>query len=44
VAVDVADGLISRETAERDYRVGLAADGTVDGARTAQLRAVQAAE
>lgn len=38
VALDVADGLISRETAERDYRVALAPDGTPDQAATAQLR------
>ena len=38
VALDVADGLISCEVAERDYRVALAADGTVDHAATAQLR------
>src|SRR5437870_4345907 len=30
VAEDVLDGLITRETAERDYRVALAADGSVD--------------
>src|SRR5947199_274488 len=30
VAADVADGLISRETAERDYRVALAANGAPD--------------
>jgi len=39
VATDVADGLYSREIAERDYRVALAADGSVDTAATAQLRA-----
>jgi N-methylhydantoinase B len=39
VAADVADGLISREAAERDYRVALAADGAVDRAATARLRA-----
>jgi N-methylhydantoinase B len=44
VALDVADGLISRETAERDYRVVLGADGNIDRKRTARLRAVQAAE
>jgi N-methylhydantoinase B len=44
VAADVADGLISRETAARDYRVALAADGAVDRAVTAQLRAMAAAE
>ncbi|HKM70078.1 MAG TPA: hypothetical protein VJX94_08480 [Stellaceae bacterium] len=44
VALDVADGLISRETAVRDYRVALAADGSVDFAATARLRASLAAE
>jgi N-methylhydantoinase B len=39
VAADVADGLISREIAERDYRVALAADGAVDRAATVRLRA-----
>lgn len=38
VAADVADGLYSREAAERDYRVALAANGAVDRATTAQLR------
>jgi N-methylhydantoinase B len=44
VAADVADGLISPETAERDYRVALAADGRVNATATAQLRAMHAAE
>ena len=44
VALDVADGLISRETAERDYRVAVAADGAIDRAGTARLRAIHAAE
>ena len=44
VAADVADGLYSRETAERDYRVALTADGAVDRERTALLRQPQAAE
>ena len=39
VAADVADGLISREIAERDYRVALAASGAVDRDATARLRA-----
>jgi N-methylhydantoinase B/oxoprolinase/acetone carboxylase alpha subunit len=39
VALDVADGLITRASAERDYRVKLAADGTIDGAETQRLRA-----
>jgi len=42
VASDVADGIISREIAERDYRVALSADGSVDRTRTAQLRALAA--
>src|SRR5947207_1583148 len=44
VAADVADGLISRATAENDYRVALAVDGALDRAATAQLRAMHAAE
>ena len=40
VAADVADGLITRDTAERQYRVALAADGALDRAATARLRAV----
>ena len=39
VASDVADGLISAETARRDYRVALAADGSADRAATVRLRA-----
>ena len=39
VAADVADGLITRETALRDYRVATAADGTIDRSETARLRA-----
>jgi N-methylhydantoinase B len=39
VALDVADGLITAETAQRDYRVALGADGAVDRAATAKLRA-----
>ncbi len=42
VAADVADELISREAAARDYQVALAADGRVDRAATAQLRAMAA--
>jgi len=38
VALDVADGLITAETARRDYRVALGADGGVDRAVTAELR------
>ena len=37
--LDVADGLISRETAERDYRVAVTAEGTVDFTATRELRA-----
>ena len=43
VAADVADGLYTREMAERDYRVALTEDGAVDRARTALLRQAQAA-
>jgi N-methylhydantoinase B len=39
VALDVADGLISRETAQHDYRVALAGDGSLDRAATQRLRA-----
>jgi N-methylhydantoinase B len=39
VALDVADGLVSRETAERDYRVALTAEGVADRSATARLRA-----
>jgi N-methylhydantoinase B len=39
VALDVADGLISREAAEHEYRVAFAADGAVDRAATQRLRA-----
>jgi N-methylhydantoinase B len=39
VAADVADGLITRDTAEREYRVALATDGAVDRTATARLRA-----
>ncbi|HEX6442938.1 MAG TPA: hydantoinase B/oxoprolinase family protein, partial [Stellaceae bacterium] len=39
IALDVADGLISREMAERDYRVALTAEGVVDRSATARLRA-----
>src|SRR5207247_1685537 len=44
VALDVADGLISRGTAEHEYRVALAADGSVDRDATLSLRQRQAAE
>jgi N-methylhydantoinase B len=39
VAEDVADGLITRKTAEAVYKVALTAEGKVDGARTEKLRA-----
>jgi N-methylhydantoinase B len=39
VAADVADGIIAREAAERDYGVVLAADGAVDDGATARMRA-----
>ena len=38
VALDVADGLISRETAERDYRIALGVNGAVDAAATAAVK------
>src|SRR5216683_8123314 len=44
VAADVADGLITRATAERDYGVALASDGGVDRKATARLRGAAAAE
>jgi hypothetical protein len=39
VALDVADGLISREIAARDYRVALGPDGALDREGTQILRA-----
>jgi hypothetical protein len=44
VALDVADGLISRDTAERDYRVAFAADGSLDLTETARRKTARAAE
>src|SRR5689334_10735926 len=38
VAADVADGLITRDAAERDYGVALTAEGHVDAPATARLR------
>ncbi len=38
VAADVRNGLVSREAAERDYRVVLTADFEVDDVETARLR------
>jgi N-methylhydantoinase B len=42
VAADVADGIIAREAAERDYGVVLAEGGAVDEAATAKLRGQRA--
>lgn len=39
VLEDVLDGYITRETAEREFKVAIAADSTVDVARTQRLRA-----
>ncbi|MFI4986363.1 MAG: hydantoinase B/oxoprolinase family protein [Alphaproteobacteria bacterium] len=39
VAADVTDGIVSRETAEKTYKVALTAEGAVDAGRTAVLRA-----
>jgi N-methylhydantoinase B len=39
VAADVADGLVARDAAERDYGVVLTEVGVVDEAATAKLRA-----
>lgn len=39
VALDVRDGLVSADAARADYGVALSADGTVDEAETARLRA-----
>jgi N-methylhydantoinase B len=44
VALDVADGLITREAAEHHYRVALHASGAVDEKQTALLRGAHAAE
>jgi N-methylhydantoinase B len=44
VASDVADGLITRAAAERDYGVVLLADGSVDHGATTRLRGAAAAE
>jgi N-methylhydantoinase B len=44
VAADVADGLITRDAAERDYGVALRADGSVDVSATGRLRGAVAAE
>jgi N-methylhydantoinase B len=38
VALDVADGLISREAAECDYRVAITAEGAIDRMETKRLR------
>ena len=42
VAEDVRLGFVSIESARRDYRVALGADGAIDHAETAKLRAVAA--
>lgn len=39
IADDVKNGLVSPEAAERDYKVAVTQDGTLDRARTASLRA-----
>jgi len=44
VAEDVRLGYVSAEAAVRDYGVALTAEGTVDEARTGQLRQAQAAQ
>jgi N-methylhydantoinase B len=43
VAADVADGLITRDTALQQYRVALATDGAVDRGATARLRSASVA-
>src|SRR5246127_5321481 len=43
VALDVADGLISRETAKQDYRVALTDKGALDPTATERLREARAA-
>ena len=43
VALDVADGLISRQTAVQDYRVSVTSDGALDRQATAQLRVAEGA-
>jgi N-methylhydantoinase B/oxoprolinase/acetone carboxylase alpha subunit len=40
VAEDVKNGLVSPQAAERDYKVAVAVDGTIDRARTQALRGV----
>ena len=39
VVEDVLDGYLTREAAARDFRVAIGADGKVDAAATARLRA-----
>jgi N-methylhydantoinase B len=39
VAADVADGIIAREAAARDYGVVLTSDAAADEAATAKMRA-----
>jgi N-methylhydantoinase B len=43
VAADVADGLVSRAAAERDYGVAVTEDGRVDNDTTVRLRAARVA-
>ena len=38
---DVLDGLITADEARRDYGVAIAADGAIDAAETARLRAAR---
>ncbi|WP_088946060.1 hydantoinase B/oxoprolinase family protein [Stappia indica] len=44
VARDVAQGYVTRDSAQADYRVALNADGSIDAARTQSLRSREAAE
>ena len=44
VARDVAQGYVTRDSAEADYRVALNEDGSIDAARTQSLRSREAAE
>jgi N-methylhydantoinase B len=43
VAQDVLRGFVSPDSATRDYAVAVSADGTIDAAATAALRAGEAA-
>ncbi|WP_209006371.1 hydantoinase B/oxoprolinase family protein [Stappia sp. 28M-7] len=44
VARDVAQGYVTRDSAQADYRVALNEDGSIDAARTQSLRSREAAE